>query len=284
MPERLGRKRLESAMATTPDRVGVLILHGMGSQPPDFAASFIAALGSRLETAGVSTESAVCQPAYWADVLDRQESELWGRVSAEPVSWRTLRRFVVSAVGDALAYRASPSAVDTTYQRIHKRIADELTGLERVVDRDGAPLVIVGHSLGSVIASDHVWDEQVGRGFGRTPFTTAATLAGMITFGSTLPLFCLDVDPIVPIRFPGTALTPQQRSKARWLNFYDAADVLGYPLRATAYGYECTVDEDVVVDSGPPLIDKTPLSHIYYWSNTAVINRTAILIRELLTP
>jgi predicted esterase len=273
----------QTTMATTADRVGVLIVHGMGSQPRDFADSFISELGSRLHALGVPAEATVCQAAYWADVLDRQESELWGRVALQPVSWRPLRRFVVSAVGDALAYRASPTAVYTTYKRIHGRIADELAGLERAVGRDGAPLVIIGHSLGSVIASDHVWDEQVGRGFGTSPFTRAETLAGMITFGSTLPLFGLDVDPIVPIRFPGAALTPQQKSNARWLNFYDAADVLGYPLKATAYGYEYTVDEDVVVDSGPPILDKTPLSHVYYWSNPDVINRTAILIRELVT-
>src|SRR5215831_13364457 len=160
----------------------------MGSQFPDFADSFIAAIGDRLRTFGVPPETAVYQAAYWADVLNERESQLWDRIAKDPVSWRPLRRFVVSAVGDALAYRASPSAVHATYTRIHERVAQELAELERVVERDGAPLVIIGHSLGSVIASDHVWDEQVGRGHGTSAFTKCETLAGMIMFGSTLPL------------------------------------------------------------------------------------------------
>src|SRR5262245_51130424 len=108
-------------MATS-ERIGVLIVHGMGSQAPDFAEAFIAALGDRLHALGVSADTAVCQAAYWADVLSERESQLWDRIAKDPVSWRPLRRFVVSAVGDALAYRASPSAVHATYTRIHERI------------------------------------------------------------------------------------------------------------------------------------------------------------------
>ena len=71
-----------------------------------------------------------------------------------------------------------------------------------------APLVVVAHSLGSVIASDFIWDAQHperGRGVAAeagTDFEGMRTLAGLVTLGSNLPLFTLALPRVLAVAPP----------------------------------------------------------------------------------
>ena len=268
-----------------PGKIGVLVVHGMGGDPEpgrDPVLKFIGRVQHRLEELTLPAGTAGFRAGHWADVLEPRERDLWDRLTATyGLHWKALRQFVISAFGDAIAYRSPPSAAQPTYAAIHARMADHLRQLEAALGVPDAPLVVVGHSLGSVILSDHIWDEQTGRGLGSSPFTRAETLGGVVTFGSTLPLFCLALDTIVPIKFPGPGLSPAGQKAASWLNFFDRDDVLGYPLRDTGYGYEHTVNADLEVDAGSSLVSWTPLSHTGYWTDPEVIAETAVMIRDL---
>jgi hypothetical protein len=274
-------------------RVGVLVAHGMGSQGADFADGFIRELDRLMPAHGVKPGQVRLRPAWWAEALEGQERQLWDRMDANGrLGWRALREFVVSAFGDALAYRTQPGirppappgdpfGDDTAYARIHRRIHEELGALAADCG-DGALLVVAGHSLGSVILSDHIWDLQHGKvPAGTGDFAAARTLAGCVTFGSTLPLFALDVAQPIPIKFPAPGLPDRQREAARWLNFYGADDVLGYPLRATCDGYAHTVDEDIMVRPGNLLTGWNPASHLAYWECPEMLDRVARLVAGL---
>ena len=114
-----------------------------------------------------------------------------------------------------------------------------------------------------MIMTDFVWDIQSanGRGHGETPFQCMQTLAGMVTFGSNIPLFTLALPKVECIAFPGDQLTPPVREAARWVNFYDPADVLGWPLKPLSDAYAAAVNEDRAIRVGGLLTFWNPASH-----------------------
>ncbi|MBX9929757.1 MAG: hypothetical protein K2X99_12705 [Gemmatimonadaceae bacterium] len=265
-------------------RVGVLVVHGMGSQRPEsFAAEFIAGVHARLATRGCAPGQVAIGTGWWAGLLDPAQLTLARRMRE---AWKfagvnaQVRDFVVHAVGDVAAYRAAPNSPASVYHRVHDRIAASLGALRDRVGPEAA-LVIVAHSLGSVICSDHIWDLQVGHRQGSDPFTRGETLAGMVTFGSTLPLFAMTCEPVIPIRFPARGLDPALQSAARWINVFDRTDVLGYPLRQTSDGYEATVDVDLELSVGPLWKRWVGLSHAEYWASGAFQEQVAELIARI---
>jgi hypothetical protein len=265
--------------------VAVLIVHGMGVQQPNFADGMITALKSRLATLGIAEDAIAWRPGYWADILNAREQELWARESAKgDLTWGWLRRPVVNVLADAVAYRREPARGETlpTYTRIHDRIRHHVSELEKQVS-PAAPLIIAAHSLGSVIMTDFVWDIQSanGRGHGETPFQRMQTLAGMVTFGSNIPLFTLALPKVECIAFPGDRLTPPVRSAAKWVNFYDPADVLGWPLKPLSDAYAAAVDEDRAIRVGGPLTFWNPASHGEYWTDTNFTRPTAELVAAI---
>jgi alpha-beta hydrolase superfamily lysophospholipase len=175
-----------------------------------------------------------------------------------------------------VAYRRPNPGQYDHYQAIHQRVYERLAELS---SRAGpvTPLVVAAHSLGSVIFSDHVWDEQRRRGPGRDAFTRCETLAGLITFGSNIPLFTLGLEQVKPIAFPpsGSALSAPVRDAARWMNYFDRDDVLGYPLREISPAYAETVHEDVSIGVGSLLAGWTPVSHTAYWKDAGFVDRVA---------
>jgi hypothetical protein len=262
--------------------VGVLVVHGMGIQNAGYSGPLEVNTRGHLAALGLPEHGVVFLEGLWADLLQGRETELWRRLSAaEPLDYGWLRRFVISALGDAIAYRPVPTTRPTTYHAIHWRLFELLQALREKLPAPTCPLVLVGHSLGTVILSDHVWDEQQGQGHGRDAFTRTDTLGGFVTFGSTLPLFTLGLEQIVAIDFPGSALTPAQRSAARWLNFFDRDDVLAYPLRPTSPTYRTVVARDTQLNVGNILTSWNPLSHTGYWASDRLALELARVVRDL---
>lgn len=86
--------------------------------------------------------------------------------------------------------------------------------------------------------------------YGATPFERLETLCGFITFGSNIPLVTLALDQVVSITFPPAALKEPFCSAARWLNFYDPDDVLGWPLKPLSPTYDTAVAQDIQINVG----------------------------------
>jgi hypothetical protein len=71
--------------------------------------------------------------------------------------WPTLRWAVTYFLGDVIAYQIAEGS-DANYDAIHDRLDEALATLaERAPD---APLCVIAHSLGTVIASDYFYDLQ----------------------------------------------------------------------------------------------------------------------------
>lgn len=264
-----------------PAKVGVLIIHGMGSQDEHFADGLIAKLSSRL---GDKAASACFQPVFWAPVLSARQKAIWDNLSAKnDLDWVKLRKFFLSAFGDAAAYRYMPGESKSTYYQIHKEVHKGLTVLANRLGSLDKPLVVCAHSLGSVIMSDYIWDRQHDRDvdkYGDTAFTKMESLAGFITFGSNIPLFVLSCDPIECITFPPEKLSSELVDKARWLNFFDSDNILGWPLKELSDSYGKAVTEDKEIDVGGILTSWNPVSHSDYWEDDSFTKPVAKFVRE----
>lgn len=271
--------------------LAVLVMHGMGSQREDYAQDFIEAIDRTLVSYGKQSEQVAWCPVYWADILAPRQRDYWEAAqSAADLDYTRLRQFVISALGDAAAYRQLPSdalksdAPDyRTYHLIHERIREQLNHLYlEALEERPRPLVIVAHSLGGHIMSNYVWDQQRRPDRSRSAFERMNWLTGMITFGCTIPLFTFACERVKPITFPPRRLPQRWKEKARWYNFYDPDDVLGYPLRPVSAAYADAVDQDIAVDVGGIGTSWNPACHGRYWTDDDFIRPVATYLSGFL--
>lgn len=270
-------------------RLAVAIIHGIGNQPDQrdeeglhtFAAHLVAALRKRL---GSDAKEIAFQSLYWASVLDQREEAYLQGLHDQPLRWRWLRRIITLFLGDASGYRKTSQAYDTSYEEVHQCVRQGLNELRAKVGPD-TPLIVLAHSLGGHIFSNYVWDQQKlnqSSSCALDPFLGLETFSGFITFGCNIPLFTFAYDPVVPIRFPGHCLPTPLQTKARWLNVYAPADILGYPLRPLQ-NYAQVVTQDCSMPVGPWYKRFTPFSHLDYWNDAKFHRYVAHHLRQLLT-
>lgn len=117
-----------------------------------------------------------------------------------------------------------------------------------LADHDGAPVVVLAHSLGGVICADLLVEQAKAKPKG------GVGIAALVTVGTQVPLLyeigalpSLVPPEQLPDRFP------------RWLNVYDRRDILSY-IGGGVFGNRVT---DIEVDNGEPF----PRSHSAYWRN-----------------
>lgn len=267
----------------------------MGSQEAGYAEPMKQRLIDRIADAGRDPDDICWEPVYWARIHGRRQDSLWQRLSAgRQLRYRDIREFVIGAMGDALAYQAVPNRSGQMYSRIHENMLAHVRRMRRRMGDADKPLIIIAHSLGSVIMANYVWDRQAGYKpslYGRTALERMETLSGVITFGSSLPLFSLAYHPIVSFTFPppglrrffppGTTAARLEKA-ARWLNFYDKDDVLGYPLKPISASYNKNVTEDKKANVGGHLTSWNPASHMRYWTDKDFTDPVARVIVDVL--
>lgn len=283
-----------------PKRIGVLIVHGIGSQEADFADEFIDEVGSLL---GQRRGEIAWKPVWWAPILAERQTTLLRKLRADnDLDFARLRNFVVHALGDAIAYQPAPSSQNVRhdiYKEMHEKVAGAVHDLRAEIhndlppDFDEVPLVVVSHSLGCHVMSNHIWDIQHGAAQPAhdNPFERFESLAGIVTLGCNIPIFTLAYDAPEPIEFPARRLaqylrsdvTEEQRTKAaKWINIYDPDDVLAYPLRPLSREYGDTVRADIPANIGGIATSWNPASHTHYFSDHDVTKRVSDLLSGLL--
>lgn len=256
-------------------KLGILVVHGMGSPGPGFASEFILKVSERLRNTGGLDAHVAWQPAWWSEVLEPHETRLWDKLYAKnDLDYIKLRQFMIHNFADAVAYQRVPSATHDFYRDIHLAIREWLATLRIALGNADAPLMVVAHSLGSVILSNYLWDQQSGKKTkgrfvrGRNAFERLETLAGLVTFGSNIALFSLAHNPYVGFTFPPPKLPPNLQPAARWANFYDPDDVLGYPVKPLCKEYAQNAQiADHAINVGSALTGWNPASHMEYWTD-----------------
>ncbi|MFD8567836.1 alpha/beta fold hydrolase [Streptomyces sp. NPDC059639] len=149
---------------------------------------------------------------------------------------RALTEAVHPAAGDILRYLA--------------RGADARHGLRELIGRQEPPVVLLGHSLGGIIALDTlILDPQ-------------PSVALLVTVGSQGPLL-YETGALPSLTHP-QSLPPHVPD---WLNLYDRRDLLGY-IGAHLFPGRVT---DVATDSRQPF----PVAHSAYWDDPAVYRAIA---------
>ena len=267
-------------------KLAVVVIHGMGTQDADFADPMIAELNARIEDAQFDASEIAWKSVFWSDLLAQTQKDYVDSAKANPLGWMWLRRWVIESLGDAAAYQNAGTPT-STYASINTRVRNAMQELYLgQLGSTAVPLVVLAHSLGSQIMSSYIWDTQRGYATGADaisdPFLKMKWLAGMITFGSPIPLFTFSSQNPSPIAFPGSALAPDISAKARWDNYYDKDDVLGWPLKAINGAYDSVVDEDIPVNVGNFWRSRTPLSHTEYWTDNNFTEPVAAFLTTFL--
>ncbi len=274
--------------------MAVAIIHGVGKQDANFARGITKELTERFsgylpdEVPAPHTQI-VIEPIHWAPVMQKAEETMWKRLkSSGDLNFIKLRQFMVEFGADALAYQPLPRR-QAIYEAVHGIVAEKLKNL---AERAGgsAPLCVIAHSLGSVIASNYLYDVQKGAEFlpetvrrhnTNTPLEMGQTFAFFFTMGSPLALWALRFKDFgQPIDVPSPDLaTHYPTLSGKWINFFDPDDVIGYPLRPLNAKYRQVVKADVPVNVGSILAGWTPMSHTGYWTD----NDITIPIAKMLT-
>jgi hypothetical protein len=299
----------------------VLFLHGMGDEKKGFSkvlrANIQREFAATLETlreeipglvpAGGGTDCVSLNEVWWSDVTQKDQDRLWRRLfpklrekrigwtefATDPRAalrriryWAFFRQFVLNYFGDPISYVPGGHQ----YKRIHDRIDERLDDLRREMLRNQAAeelpalVTVVAHSLGSVIASDLIYDKLNGLNGRRWP--REVVLANFFSLGSPLAVYMLRYDMEQPIF--ASPITMQDKPYGLWINVYDPQDVLGFPLKqlnGRRGPYDDAVFADVEINAGQwwnprHWLSWTPFSHLFYWEDRLVaemIGRKAAL-------
>lgn len=282
-------------------KIAVAVIHGIGKTNPEFndpnSPKYTSGIAKELKSKvakqlGKQDEDAILEveAIYWAPILqDRQDTlDRNLQVSEKLSSFFGLRDFVFHSLADSVAYQTTSSNNPSDrfiYDEIHNCFAKALKNL---ADRAGtkAPLCIIAHSLGSVIASNYIWDLQKNRipSAARTnPLEQGETLALFYTFGSQIAFWSLRHKEFgEPIKIPSEQFSQHYSGiEGEWVNFYDRNDLLGYPIKSINDEYKKAVKADIEVQAGNIVKNWNPLSHNEYWTDDDVTKPIAQSLAKL---
>ncbi len=281
-------------------KVAVAVIHGMGSQgnkEPDatddlkFSDGLRKKVRGRMGAARFDADIA-WREIFWADILQKRQ-EKYLRNNKGRIHMGTGRSFVMHKLADAAGYRKTPDDDnDNTYTLVHERVTTTINDLESDVE-EGAPLVVLAHSLGGHIMSNYIYDtiKPDLDGNPRTEFPTKfrnlETLAAFVTFGCNIPIFTFayEEDDIWPIWYPGISIPEADRLKTWWWNYYDKDDVLGYPLSKLSPHYIALSQQgglkDKPINSGHIFQSWNPWSHNGYWKDVDFFEPVAKLLQKV---
>lgn len=314
-------------------KLAVMFIHGVEINDPRFADTATALLRAEFarRTGADPDDALVIRPAFWAPVLDASHDDLLDRIGGRDATWffrrlsrwatstdagsaaammalvvsglirqlpwarsfhfPTLRWIMVHYVGDAVAYQINASD-RTLYDAVHAVIAETLSELAEEAGPD-APLCVIAHSLGTVVASNFFYDLEVEAGcygapramlgkrtndrLGASPMERGETLSDLYTLGSPMALWAGRLpDYGTPLIVPHPkAAQHNPRVSGEWVNYLDHDDLVGTPLKRLNEAYDAQVTEDCQVSVGPWWLSWTPLAHPWYWNDRSVIEPIA---------
>ena len=266
-------------------KVAVITIHGMGKTPAHYADE----LKNKLRAALVSEWSQISfQAVYYQNLLQSNQSRVFQDMERH-IEWKKPREFLLYGFSDAASLESSRGEVKGAYVQAQMQVIGALRTAYAELGGQPARVVIIAQSLGGQVLSNYIWDAQhPGRsGVWRNiadylevdaheqAFLALGSLYRLFTTGCNIPIFVAGHGNIQPIAPP----TPD----FRWFNFYDADDVLGWPLQPLSPAYERLV-EDIPSNMGHGiqgwLTSWNPLSHGNYWSDRGFLEALLIEIRR----
>ena len=265
-------------------KIAVLILHGAGTPEENFADKLIervkAGFDKKLSKKKSETEL-VFEPVFWSSIFAPEQDKLWNQLrNYRTLDFGRLRRFVIEFLADAVAYQPTRLG-NQNYDNVHSLVAKSIQALREKAG-ENAPLCVISHSLGTIIASNYFYDlqfkqENIGTETksctNNIPIEQCQTLTLFYTLGSPMAMWSLRyIDFGSPISVPSPTLKHYYpKLRGEWLNFYDKDDVLAFPIKGINEAYHDAVTEDVEVNAGGIFTSWNPLSHLKYDTDSQVI-------------
>ena len=217
------------------------------------------------------------EAALWSPITQEPQNSLLDLMKLRgfrPLNWLNLtlqaRKQMVSLLGDVIAYEAGGSVYKAIHEKVDQCVRD--LSQQSQEDRDGSgysQLTLIGHSLGSVIASDYVWDHSRGAAEPHHLPGYDLSLKNVVLFGSPMALYALRNNPNANKKALAESLDCPIRvdpDGGLWLNMYDRQDPIAFPLRPIHSYAEIGV-VDCAVQSGNWLTSWNIASHNEYWNS-----------------
>ncbi|MFC1632252.1 hypothetical protein ACFL1I_06460 [Candidatus Omnitrophota bacterium] len=257
------------------NKINVAIVHGIGNAGSGYSQALVEGLKEEfnrqlkaiLATGEEYFNEIKFQEIVWGDILSERQRELKAILQNVQSSVKSKRcfnlfkilfrkfyhwlrtAFAAESIGDVIGYK-NPEA----YKQIHKKILDGIDSLNKEKAKDN--ITFIAHSLGTVIASDFIYDRQKKIG----DFHSKFRLSNFFTLGSPLALFALRYDQ----RLFGQPIKMEDQY-GRWVNIFDKDDPIAYSLKPLDAAYQVAVLKDQQVDTGC-----FGISHLRYWQNHKV--------------
>ncbi len=271
-------------------KIALLLIHGIGKQDESYAHKISYELKKqfaenlkRIAVKNIPSEL-VIEDVYWAPVIQDAEDKLWKSMKKGGImNFTSLRRLMIDFLADSIAYQKTVND-DTVYVGVHKIIAKSMDKLAFNAG-EKAPLAIAAHGLGSVFASNYIWDlqndseekplidDRIKKYIDDSPLEKGETLCKFFSLGSPLALWNVRYKNFgEPISVPSPQLKKYYpNAKGEWINFYDKDDIIGYPLKSLNKKYGKMITSDLEINVGNLLSSWNPASHMGYWEDVDVI-------------
>jgi hypothetical protein len=222
----------------------LLFVHGIGRQQPGFSNGLMDRLNAAYRTNVAKTsrldfDPLISEEAYWDDITQVDQEPLRVQLCYEGLSqyWPSnlVRRYVLDYITDEISYSKHAYA-PRKYKAITGRVDAAVKRLNELAKSAGdtpGSLTVIAHSLGSLIASDALYDMMhEGR------FPENLVFENFLTMGSPMALHALRL---------GVDEFDKPVRPRRWINFMYPQDFMSYPLKAINKAYEKAVEEDVML-------------------------------------
>ena len=271
-------------------KLTLVLVHGIGSSRKNWADKIIPAIERRLKSKlknllgnqapATIEEVAVISRVYWEGIFKEREAKLKTKLDGFPKPlkaggplwdrllkyiWRLFKGFqnkvITDYLGDIVGYLHKPAQ-----KAVYYKISDTLKGCHTRIGltNEKSPLTFIAHSLGTVITSDYIYEQNnpQSQTVGPKIMKDHFILNNLFTVGSPISLFSL--------RFGGpemfTSPVSVESPTGRWVNIFDEDDPVGMPLKVLNEAYDKVVLKDVLVNSGV-----YGISHTNYFKRTSKV-------------
>ena len=234
----------------------IVFIHGIGGKSLDVAKSFEKNISAEIVHNDVKFHSFL-----WKQLVSKKEDRLNKILGKFPklgylafnINLKEfietylvvrLRRFLINYLGDAVYYLSENSK--KVKSQLEKTLFD-IAKSDKV-----AEIILVSHSLGSVIAFDTLTD----RNFQKRMRKNKLAITHFFTVGSPLALFLLRADTQINVTVP---------IEEKWINLYDRRDIIASKLHP--FFKQCQ-DFEVKVENANAVT-----AHLKYFNDTDVLNQ-----------
>jgi len=264
--------------------VAIITIHGMGDTNPNYFRGLEKKLrkyvGKSLWDEQVHLES-----TFYQDLLQGHQEDYWIEIDDQySLKWDFLRKFMLFSFSDAASIEHSLRNDKKLYLNVHKKIANAFDNAFEELGNEPKPVIVVAHSLGCEQISNYIWDAMENKRFFEIPdpdipeqqdkFRRLNTCRKFVTTGCNIPIFRAGLD--TPLVFK----RPNQKFK--WQNYFDAHDVLGYPIKNMSDSFNVDWISDKKINVGGFLTGWNPASHGEYWTDKDAVKPIANEIKSLL--